>query len=107
INAAHSLCKYLPSEFCNKIKWFNSDMSSTYKDAELENLVSGETWGFCTTDSFRMGMDILDIEIIIQWWAMYHLTTLWQCLGCAAQNKQLMGTGLLFAEKEYFDDERK
>ncbi|KAG2362560.1 hypothetical protein BDR07DRAFT_1221001, partial [Suillus spraguei] len=67
INAACSLCKRLPSEFRDKVKWFNSDMSSTYKDAELENLLSGETWGFCTTDSFGMGMDVPDIKIVIQW----------------------------------------
>jgi ATP-dependent DNA helicase RecQ len=57
INAMRSLRKRLPSEFSNKIKWFNSEMSSTYKDTELENFVSGETWGFCTTDSFGMVRD--------------------------------------------------
>ncbi|KAG2131986.1 uncharacterized protein EDB93DRAFT_1094132, partial [Suillus bovinus] len=107
INAARLLRKCLPSEFRNKIKWFNSDMSSTYKDAELGNTVLGETWGFCTTDSFGMGMDVPDIEIIIQWRATCHLATLWQRLGCAARNKQLMGTGLLFTEKEHFDDKRE
>jgi hypothetical protein len=29
INATRSLRKCLPSEFSNKIKWFNSEMSST------------------------------------------------------------------------------
>jgi superfamily II DNA or RNA helicase len=52
-------------------------------------------------------MDVPDIEIIIQWRATCHLGTLWQRLGRAARNKNVMGTGLLFAEKEYFDDERE
>lgn len=52
-------------------------------------------------------MDVPDIEIVIQWRATCHLATLWQRLGRAARNKQLMGTGLLFAEKEHFDDEQE
>jgi len=29
-------------------------MSTTYKEAELANLVSGKSWGFLTTTSFGM-----------------------------------------------------
>lgn len=54
INAARYLRKHLPVECCNKIKWFNSDMTSTYKEMELDNLISSETWGLCTIDSFEM-----------------------------------------------------
>ncbi|KAG0707218.1 hypothetical protein DFH29DRAFT_797092 [Suillus ampliporus] len=59
INAAWYLCKCLPVECSNKIKWFNSDMTSTYKEMELDNLISSETWGLCTTDLF--GMVRLDV----------------------------------------------
>ncbi|KAG1839905.1 hypothetical protein DFJ58DRAFT_667456, partial [Suillus subalutaceus] len=67
INAAQYLRKHLLVECSNKIKWFNSDMMSTYKEVELDNLISSETWGLCTTDSFRMGMDVPDIQLVIQW----------------------------------------
>ncbi|KAG1896394.1 uncharacterized protein F5891DRAFT_893653, partial [Suillus fuscotomentosus] len=82
-------------------------MTGEYKDTELINLISGETWGYCTTDSFGMGMDVPDIMLIIQWRAMCKLTTLWQRFGCAVRDRSLQGTALLFAEKEYFDDERQ
>ena len=48
------LRRHLPLELRDRIKWFNADMSPTFKEEELENLVGGETWGFCTTTSFGM-----------------------------------------------------
>ncbi|KIK91053.1 hypothetical protein PAXRUDRAFT_150406, partial [Paxillus rubicundulus Ve08.2h10] len=54
INTAFLLCKRLPPKLQDKIKWFNADMSPTFKDTELVNLVSGNTWGFCMTTSFGM-----------------------------------------------------
>ncbi|KAI5999683.1 P-loop containing nucleoside triphosphate hydrolase protein [Pisolithus albus] len=67
INAACVLRRHLPHELKEKIWWFNADMSTQYKEAELENLISGETWGLCTTTSFGMGMDVPDILLVIQW----------------------------------------
>ena len=54
IEAVAVLCRHLPLELRDRIKWFNADMSPTFKEEELENLVGGETWGFCTTTSFGM-----------------------------------------------------
>ncbi|KAG0707156.1 hypothetical protein DFH29DRAFT_797127, partial [Suillus ampliporus] len=87
INAARYSCKCLPVKCSNKIKWFNSDMTSTYKEMELDNLVSSETWGLCMTDSFGMGMDIPDIQLVIQWRATCKLMTLWQHFRHAVRNK--------------------
>ncbi|KIK78750.1 hypothetical protein PAXRUDRAFT_93978, partial [Paxillus rubicundulus Ve08.2h10] len=67
INATFLLRKCLPPKLQDKIKWFNVDMSPTFKDAELENLISSDTWGLCTTTSFGMGMDVPDIWLVIQW----------------------------------------
>ncbi|KIK32303.1 hypothetical protein CY34DRAFT_27239 [Suillus luteus UH-Slu-Lm8-n1] len=106
INSVRYLRKHLPVECSNKIKWYNSDMTSTYKEMELDNLISSETWGLCMTDSFGMGMDVPDIQLVIQWRATCKLTTLWQRFGRAAHNKNLLGTASLFAEKEHFDDKR-
>lgn len=44
----------LPLVFRNKIKWFHSTMSTGFKEDEVENLQSKETWGICATDSFGM-----------------------------------------------------
>ncbi|KAI6000633.1 hypothetical protein EDD15DRAFT_2144358, partial [Pisolithus albus] len=54
ISAACALRRRLPRELTDKIKWFNSEMSTSFKEAELEKLTSGETWGLCTTTSFGM-----------------------------------------------------
>ncbi|KAF8233809.1 hypothetical protein L208DRAFT_1265108, partial [Tricholoma matsutake] len=45
----------------------------------------GNTWGLFTTDSFGMGMDIPDVELVVQWKATCTLSTLWQRFGCAGR----------------------
>ncbi|KAG1766501.1 P-loop containing nucleoside triphosphate hydrolase protein [Suillus placidus] len=87
-----------------KIKWFNSDMTSKFKEVEVDNLITGDTWGLCMTESFGMGMDVPDIILVIQWRATCSLSTVWQRFGRAVRNRALQGTALLFAEKEHFDD---
>ncbi|KIM63649.1 hypothetical protein SCLCIDRAFT_116855 [Scleroderma citrinum Foug A] len=106
IGAANYLRSHLPPELRDKVKWLNSDMTSTFKDEELAQLILGESWGLCTTDSFGMGMDIADIRLIIQWRATCHLETLWQHFGRAVRNRELTGKAVLFVEKDHFDDER-
>lgn len=54
INATKSLWKRLPRNLTHKIKWFNVDMSTTYKVTEMKNLANGDTWGLCTSSSFGM-----------------------------------------------------
>jgi len=54
INGAQYLSKRLPPMLRHKIKWFNADMTTTYKENEVKNLVDGDTWGLCTTSSFGM-----------------------------------------------------
>lgn len=46
-----------------------------------------------------------DIQLVVQWHAICKLAILWQCFGHAAHDKGLTGTAILFAEKEFFDDE--
>jgi superfamily II DNA helicase RecQ len=56
VAACQSLQARLPRAYRNKIKWFNSEMSNTFKLDELEALkqLEGDVWGLCTTDSFGM-----------------------------------------------------
>ncbi|KAI6142403.1 hypothetical protein BKA82DRAFT_3985033 [Pisolithus tinctorius] len=81
ISAACILRRQLPCELREKICWFNADMSMAYKEEELGKLISGETWGLCTTTSFGMGMDVPDILLVIQWRATCKIAALWQCFG--------------------------
>ncbi|KAG2743118.1 P-loop containing nucleoside triphosphate hydrolase protein [Suillus brevipes Sb2] len=104
IEAAKFLRSRLPQECQDKVKWFNADMTTHFKQDEVKNFTEGITWGFCTTESFGMGIDISDIRIVIQWRATWcSLSTIWQRFGRAVRNMSLEGTAILFAEKEYFD----
>ncbi|KAG2061414.1 P-loop containing nucleoside triphosphate hydrolase protein [Suillus hirtellus] len=102
INATQYLRSRLPPAMRHKIKWFNSDMTSKYKESELTNLISGDCWGFCTMDSFGMGMDVPDIQLVLQWRATCKLSVLWQRFGRAVRDRNLQGTAILFAKKDFF-----
>jgi len=54
INAAQYLCSRLPPEARDLIKWFNADMSTNFKDKELERLIAGDSRGYASTESFGM-----------------------------------------------------
>ncbi|KAI5996089.1 hypothetical protein EDC04DRAFT_2585501 [Pisolithus marmoratus] len=104
IATTKTLQKHLPHEVHHKIKWFNMDMTTTYKEAEVAHLHAGDTWGLCTTESFSMGMDVPDITIVVQWRVTCGLSTLWQCWGCAGRAHSESSTAILFAEKDLFDN---
>ncbi|KAF8128106.1 hypothetical protein EV363DRAFT_1170700 [Boletus edulis] len=54
IAATRFLRQRLPGALKDAIKWFNADMSVTFKEMELDNLLTGKTRGLCTTTSFGM-----------------------------------------------------
>ncbi|KAG1764952.1 hypothetical protein EDD22DRAFT_738048, partial [Suillus occidentalis] len=121
IGVVKYLQSWLPPELQEKIKWLNSNITLKFKEAEVNNLVIGDTWGLCMMESFGMmschccmdscstltfgkGMDIPNITLVIQWQVTCKLSTVWQHFGHAVRDCALQGTALLFAEKEHFDD---
>ena len=54
IQAALFLRSLLPHEYQQRVKWFNSEMSDTFKRDEAARFACGETWGLMATDSFGM-----------------------------------------------------
>ena len=54
VKAANHLKSLIPIELQNKINWFHSEMSNTFKVEELDSFTKGDTWGLCATDSFGM-----------------------------------------------------
>ena len=54
IAVAKFIWKWLPPELRHMVKWFNSDMSAEFCDAEATKLKEGETWGLCCTELFGM-----------------------------------------------------
>jgi superfamily II DNA helicase RecQ len=54
VKAANYLKSLLPMDLRNKINWFHSQMSNTFKTEELDRFTKGDTWGLFATDSFGM-----------------------------------------------------
>ena len=54
VEACIMLRNRLPREHADKIVWFNSEMTETFKKKVIEQLMRGEIWGICATDSFGM-----------------------------------------------------
>ncbi|KAG6906877.1 hypothetical protein DXG01_011523 [Tephrocybe rancida] len=65
--AVRYLRSRLPPELHNKIKWFHSTMTLAYCEEEFQRFVSGEVWGMVVTDAFGMGLDLPDVQIIVQY----------------------------------------
>ncbi|KAI0687266.1 P-loop containing nucleoside triphosphate hydrolase protein [Earliella scabrosa] len=105
--AAAHLCSRLPRTLRDKVKHFHATMTSWYRKDEFEALKAGDTYGLCVTDSFGMGLDLSDIELIIQWKVPLTMNTLWQRFGRAARGDGRFAFAILFAEKEYFDEEQE
>jgi superfamily II DNA helicase RecQ len=55
---AEAAVKYLrtrlPHSLREKVKWFHSTMTSSYREEEFEALKIGGVWGMCVTDAFGM-----------------------------------------------------
>ncbi|KAA1479219.1 P-loop containing nucleoside triphosphate hydrolase protein [Dentipellis sp. KUC8613] len=54
VAAARMLRRRLPPHLRCKIKWFNSEMSSQFRDKTQSSYKSGGVWGLYCTDSFGM-----------------------------------------------------
>lgn len=97
-----------------------SDMSASFKEAGVADLASGELLGICATDSFGMvsicepywnvccltylqGIDLKDIDLVIQWKVTCDPCMLWQRFGHRARDKDLQATALLFVESKDLD----
>lgn len=66
---------------------------------------NGECRGFSSTHvvTLLQGIDIKDIELVIQWKVTCNPCILWQRFGRAARDKQVQGTALLFVESKDCD----
>ncbi|KAJ3560032.1 hypothetical protein NP233_g11097 [Leucocoprinus birnbaumii] len=110
IKKAEQATKYLrqllPRPLQCKIKYFHSGMSQEYCDIELEAFRVSETWGLCVTDAFGMGMDIPDVDVVVQWMPPLDMSTLWQRFGRGARGEGLNATAILLVNKNHTLEER-
>ena len=56
---------------------------------------------------YQQGMDLPDIQVVVQWRALCNLMTLWQRLGRGARDRSYTATAIFLVEKEHFDEERE
>ncbi|KAF4615749.1 hypothetical protein D9613_012407 [Agrocybe pediades] len=99
--------KDIPEELRSKIRRFHSGMSAEFREAEIKKLKDGEIWGMICTDAAGMGLDIPDIELVVQWRFVASLCTLFQRLGRAARGPKTRGKAIYFVEAQYFDGNQK
>ncbi|KAI0310542.1 P-loop containing nucleoside triphosphate hydrolase protein, partial [Amylostereum chailletii] len=111
IKIAEDACKHLQSrlpaksEDQDRLIWFHSIMSDTYRETEAAALTIGSRTGAFGTDSIGMGIDIPDIKVIVQWRLTCNMESLWQRFGRAARDPSLEGIAILFVEPKYLDHE--
>lgn len=97
-------------------------MSNTFKDNKAFCMqLGGEAWGLFTTDSFGMvrlcnyvwhsiidashqGMDVLDVQLVVQWQATCMLSTMWQQFSHGGHDRSLKATTIFLVEKDHFDE---
>ncbi|KAI0669881.1 P-loop containing nucleoside triphosphate hydrolase protein [Trametes maxima] len=106
IQAADVLRRRLPSANRYKVLCFNSDTTASLREEATAEYISGELWGLYCTDSFGMGIDIEDIELVVQWKVTCDLDSLWQRFGRAARGPGREAVAVLLAEPKYFDEEK-
>ncbi|KAI0674174.1 P-loop containing nucleoside triphosphate hydrolase protein [Trametes maxima] len=106
IQAADVLRRRLPSVSRYQVLCFNSDTTASLREQVTAEYMSGELWGLYCTDSFGMGVDIEDVELVVQWKVTCDLDSLWQRFGRAARGPGREAVAVLLAEPKYFDEER-
>ncbi|KAF5338863.1 hypothetical protein D9758_015559 [Tetrapyrgos nigripes] len=105
-DAVKALRELLPSCHHDKIRYFHATMTSMYRDENLEAFQKGEVWGLVVTDAFGMGIDLPDIQIVVQYRATCDFNTLWQRFGRAGRGPDSSAIAVFLVEKTFFDADR-
>ncbi|KAM6504004.1 P-loop containing nucleoside triphosphate hydrolase protein [Amanita muscaria] len=90
-----------------KIVWFHSGMSPEFHEDAIQRLQAGEIWGLMCTDAAGLGLDITDIEIVIQWRYVPSLCTLAQRMGRGARKPSIGAIAIYLVKPKYFDGHKK
>ncbi|KAE9388702.1 P-loop containing nucleoside triphosphate hydrolase protein, partial [Gymnopus androsaceus JB14] len=101
--ATKALCKSLPPHLCDKIKWFHATMTNGYCNENLKSFRKGEIWGLFVTDAFGMGLNLPDIELVIQYHATCDFSMLWQRFGRAGRALSITATAIFLVKSGFFD----
>ncbi|KAI1784996.1 P-loop containing nucleoside triphosphate hydrolase protein [Ganoderma leucocontextum] len=106
MKAAEHIQQRLPPEHRHKIMWINSDVTTGLRETATQEFARGELIGLFCTDSFGMGVDVPNIELVVQWRTTCDMDTLWQRFGRAARGPGTHALAILIVEAKYFDEQR-
>ncbi|KAI0741660.1 P-loop containing nucleoside triphosphate hydrolase protein [Daedaleopsis nitida] len=107
VQAAEFVRLRLPAEHRNRILWFNADNTTEYREWVTAQYQAHNIIGLFCTDAFGMGIDIPDIELVVQWRLTCNLDSLWQRFGRAARGSGREAIAVLFVEPKYFDEKKE
>ncbi|QRV87678.1 Helicase conserved C-terminal domain [Ceratobasidium sp. AG-Ba] len=107
VDAGKFLRARLPLELRDKVVWVHADMSREFCAKALADLREGKIFGIVCTDVVGMGIDIPDIELVVQFQLPIRFCTLFQRFGRCARSVALVAIAILIVESKYFDDTKK
>src|SRR5436190_2209020 len=84
---------------------YYSTLDAKAKSKTLADLRKGDTRIVICTDAFNLGIDIPDIEVVIQWQVDEKLmaSTLYQRIGRVARGKDVEGVAVVYIQKSLLD----
>ncbi|KAI9434782.1 P-loop containing nucleoside triphosphate hydrolase protein [Lactarius indigo] len=114
INSCHDILRVLRFDgnpppppfmvFCNDRKETERLclFARSHAPSELKLCLS-EIWGIFCTDAAGMGLDLRNIELVVQWKHTKSFCMLWQRLGRAARDPSTEATGIYIVEPKFMD----
>ncbi|KAI0331424.1 P-loop containing nucleoside triphosphate hydrolase protein, partial [Cubamyces sp. BRFM 1775] len=106
VKAANVLHRRVPPAYRKNIVWFNSDNTPEFREYTTTGFQNHHLYGLYCTDAFGMGVDIPDVEVVVQWRVSCDMNSLWQRFGRAARGPGTKAVAILFAESKFFDEDR-
>ncbi|KAG6895068.1 hypothetical protein C0992_003267 [Termitomyces sp. T32_za158] len=104
-DAAIYLRNLVPVELRKRLAWFHAGMSSFFRIEKLDEYKKDEVWGLKMTDAGGFGLDVPDVNLVIQFKVPKDLNTLMQRFGRAGRNYQIEALAILIAEPKWFVEE--
>ncbi|KAG8710059.1 hypothetical protein FRC11_004919 [Ceratobasidium sp. 423] len=103
-DAAKFLRGRLPLELQDRVVWVHADMSREFIEEAMIALRNGELFGITCTDVAGMGIDISDIDLVVQYQLPSKYCSVSQHFGRAARDPSRTAKAILLIEPKYFDD---
>ncbi|QRV85971.1 Helicase conserved C-terminal domain [Ceratobasidium sp. AG-Ba] len=100
--AVYYLRSRLPPELQDWVIWVHAEMTSGFNERAMEKLKNGEIFGIVCTDVAGMGIDIPDIDLVVQYQLPQRYCILFQRIGRAARDQRRTATVVILVEPKYF-----